>query len=134
MSDTYYQERAARRTRTLLIGGGMAVVIACIIAGIASLFYDACTKGFDRSPEAVVTAFVEAVRQGDVEVAQECWEHEAYYDLEAGCSEVCLSRAYGAQYDIADMVVDSPYTTPEGRANLKATVSIVCQDGQPHAA
>jgi len=108
MSDAYYQERAARRTRTLLIVGGILVVVVCVVAGIVSLFYDACTKSFDRSPQAVVSAYVDAIRRGDAQIAQECWEHETFYDLEAGCSEICLSRLYGAEYEVAGLEVDSP--------------------------
>jgi hypothetical protein len=133
MSDAYYQQRAARRVRILWIAGGLVVVVVCVVAGIVSLFYDACTKSFDRSPRAVVSTFVRAVGQGNVPVAQECWEHNAYYDLNAGCSEVCLSRAFGAPFQVVDISLGSPATTAEGRANLTATVSIVCTaSGQEH--
>jgi hypothetical protein len=73
---------------------------------------------------------VEAVRRGDAAVAQECWEHHVYYDLEAGCSDVCLSRVYGAQYRVVDIGLGSSYTTSDGRANLKAVVSIACTGDQ----
>jgi hypothetical protein len=129
MSDAYYQERAKRRTRNLLIAGACVASIACVVAGVASLFYDACTKSFDRSPRAVVLTYVEAVGRGDAAIAQECWEHEAYYDLEAGCSEICLSRTFGAQYQVLDIALGSPTVTATGRANLLATVSITCAKG-----
>ena len=130
MSDAYYRERAARRTRTLLILGALVVTILCVVLGTRGIFYDACTQSFDRSPRSVVLAFVEAVKRGDATTAQECWEHHTYYDLEAGCSQVCLSRIFGAQYQLVDITINSPYTTPDGRANLKATVSIVCTENQ----
>jgi hypothetical protein len=129
MSDAYYQEQARQRTRRLIVAGAAVLVVACAVFGIVSLFRDACTQSFDRSPEAVVTAFVEAVGQGDLPVAQECWEHETYYDLGAGCSEICLSKVLGAQYELIDVAVGEPYTTPDGRANLEATVSIACTEG-----
>ena len=72
---------------------------------------------------------MEAVGRGKVPAAQACWEHEAYYELEAGCSEICLSKVYGAPYEIVDIVPGEPYTTPEGRANLTATVTIACTEG-----
>ena len=50
MSDTYYQQRAARRTRAFLIVAAIAAVAICVVAGVAGLFYDSCTRGFDRSP------------------------------------------------------------------------------------
>jgi hypothetical protein len=134
MSDTYYQQRAARRTRILWIAVGLVAVLACVVAGTMSLFYDACTKSFDRSPRAVVSTFVQAVGEGNAPVAQECWEHNAYYDLNAGCSEICLSRAYGASFQVVDVALGSPAATPEGRTNLTATVSIVCTaSGQAHS-
>lgn len=98
MSDTYYRKRAARRARVWWMLGGLAVAIALAILVTWALFYDACTRSFDRSPHSIVLAFVQAVKRGDAAVARECWEHQTYYDLEAGCSEICLARVLGAQY------------------------------------
>lgn len=130
MSDTYYRERAARRARLWWILGGIAAAVVLVVLVTRELFYDACTRGFDRSPRSIVLTFVEAVGHGDAAVAQECWEHHAYYDLEAGCSEICLSRVLGAQYRVVDITLNSPYTTPDGRANLRAVVSIECAEGR----
>ena len=129
MSDSYYQERARRRTRILWIVG--AVVIVAILIGVViwSLHQDSCTGSFDRSPTAVVSTFLEAVGRGDMPTAQGCWQHDAYYELEAGCSEICLSKVYGAQYEIVDIVPGAPYTTSEGRANLKTLITIACAEG-----
>ena len=135
MSDTYYRERAARRARLWWIVGGIAAVIVLGILVTRALFYDACTGSFDRSPRSIVSTFVEAVGRGDAAVAQECWEHHAYYEIEAGGSEICLSRVMGAQYRVVDIALDSPHTTPAGRANLQVTVSIECADsGEEHTA
>jgi hypothetical protein len=129
MSDSYYQERARRRTRYLLIGGAIAVVAIVLAAVIWSLYRDACTGSFERSPTAVVSSYLEAVGRGDAPAAQACWQHEAYYELEAGCSEICLSKVYGAQFTIVDIAAGEPNTTPEGRHNLEATVTIACTEG-----
>jgi hypothetical protein len=135
MSDTYYRERAARRTRLWLILGGITAAVVLVVLVARALFYDACTRSFDRSPRSIVSTFVEAVGRGDAAVAQECWEHHAYYDIEAGCSEICLSRVLGTQYQVVDITLDPPYTTPDGRANLRATVSIECaESGEEHTA
>jgi hypothetical protein len=135
MSDTYYRERAARRACLWWMLGGLIAIIVVGILATRALFYDACTRGFDRSPRSIVSTFVEAVGRGDAAVAQECWEHHAYYEIEAGCSEICLSRVLGAQYRIVDITLDSPHTTPDGRANLRAIVSIECADsGEEHTA
>jgi hypothetical protein len=106
--------------------GGIAAAVVLVVLVTRALFYDACTRNFDRSPRSIVLAFVDAVSRGDGTVAQECWEHQTYYDLEAGCSEICLSRVLGAKYRVVDITLDPPYTTLEGRANLRANVSIEC--------
>jgi hypothetical protein len=133
MSDTYYRERAARHARLWWMLGGIAAVVVLVALVTRALFYDACTRSFDRSPGSIVSTFVEVVGRGDAAVAQECWEHRAYYDLEAGCSEICLSRVLGAKYRVVDIALDSPYITSSGRANLRATVSIECtESGEEH--
>jgi hypothetical protein len=128
MSDAYYQERARRRTRRLLIAGSLLILFACAAAGISSLFYDACTRSFDRTPEAVVRSYLDAVRRGDARVAQECWEHETYYNLEAGCSEICLSRVLGVPFEVQEVEVGPAEPTPAGRAQRPATVTVTCAD------
>ena len=128
MSDTYYRERAARRARLWWMLGGLVVSIAVVVLVTRALFYDACTRSFDRSPRSIVSTFVQAVGRGDAAVAQECWEHHAYYDIDAGCSDICLSRVLGAQYRVVDIALDSPHSTPDGRANMRAMVSIECAD------
>jgi hypothetical protein len=135
MSDAYYQERAARRSRTLLIAGALVAVLVCVAAGVGSLLYDACTRSFDRSPQAVISAYVEAVSRGDAEAAQECWEHETFYDLEAGCSEVCLSKALGAGYSLSGVDLGPPQATADSRSQIQAVVDLTCaQSGEPHTA
>ena len=126
MSDAYYQERAKRRTRMYLIVGAIAVAILLVTFAVLSLFRDSCTRGFDRTPAAIVSAFLDAVGRGDVPAAQECWRHEVYYELEAGCSEICLSKVYGAQFRVSELSLGEADTTPEGRANMQATVTIAC--------
>ena len=130
MSDAYYQERAKRRTRYMVIAGALVVIVACAAFGVVSVYYDACTKSFNRSPAAVVSAFVGAVGRGDAPLAQECWEHETFYDLEAGCSEICLSKVVGASYEVVEVTLDDMHITPDGRANVRASVSITCTEGR----
>lgn len=130
MSDTYYRELARKRARRWWMVAGAAFVIILILLGLRGLLYDACTGSYDRSPEAVVRAYANAVTSGYVPVAQECWEHQAYFDMEAGCSEICLSRAYGAQFDIVDLSIGGQYLTPEVRTNLLAKVTVTCAEGE----
>ena len=135
MSDSYYQERARRRARILWIVGAVAIIAILVIVVIWSLYRDSCTRSFDRSPTAAISSFLEAVGRGEMPAAQACWEHDAYYELESGCSEICLSKVYGAQFEIVDLVPGKAYTTPEGRANLEVTATIACsEDGGAHTA
>jgi hypothetical protein len=126
MSDAYYQERAKQRTRRLIMAGGLLALFVCAVAGVASLFYDACTRSFERGPDAVVRSYLDAVGRGDGLVAQECWEHETYYDLEAGCSEICLSRFLGTPFEVHDLSVGPAEPTPAGRTQRLVTVSVTC--------
>jgi hypothetical protein len=75
------------------------------------------------------------VSQGNVARAQNCWQRDACYNLEAGCSEICLSKVLGAQFQITGLTAGSPQVTPQGRSNLAVTLSIACKaDGTPHSA
>ena len=135
MSDAYYQERAKQRTRRLLIAGGSLVLFACAVAGVTSLFYDACTQSFDRTPDLVVRSYLEAIAGGEGRVAQECWEHDAYYDLETGCSEICLAQIVGTAFEVQTLDVGPAQATPAGRAEHLVTVTVTCTaSGQSHEA
>jgi hypothetical protein len=129
MSDEYYRERARQRTRRLWIVGGIASALLLALFGARSLLYDACTQSYDRSPRSVALTYVTAVSEGSAPLAQECWEHNAYYDMEAGCSQICLSRAYGTQFEVTDISVGGQYLTPDVRTNRLVKVSIRCAEG-----
>ena len=134
MSDAYFRERAARRARCRWILIGCGVVVILVLLGIRVLLYDSCTRSFDRSPRSVITTYAEAVSRGDLPVVQACWQHHTYYDLGAGCSQICLDRVSGAQYRITELTLEPETTAPDGRANLVATVSIECtQSGETHS-
>jgi hypothetical protein len=126
MSDTFYREQAARRARLLTLIGVIVATIACAAFSLFSVFRDTCTGSFDRSPEAVIRSFVEAVRSRDVSKLTSCWQHQAYLELESGCSEVCLSRILGTQFQLVDMQLSEPTTNTEGRAQVLAQVTISC--------
>jgi hypothetical protein len=115
--------------------GGTAAIFVLAFLGVRALLYDACTQSFERSPHSIVVTFLNAVGDANAPVAQECWEHEAYYDPEAGCSELCLSRVYAAQFDVTDISVGQPYLTPDTRTNLVVKVAIRCSEtGESHRA
>lgn len=128
MSDTYYRERAQRRTRKWLVLV-VAVVIALLsLLGLRSLLYDSCTGGYDRSPDDVVRTYIAAIGDADAATAQACWEHQSFYDLGAGCSEICLSRAYGAQFEVLAVEIGQPYLSENARTRRLAKVEVSCMD------
>jgi hypothetical protein len=129
MSDEYYAQRAARRTRIAFMLGGVVVLVLLALLGLRSLFYDSCTHSYDRSPQAVVQAFSDAVARGDTPSVQGCWEHYAYFEVGAGCSEICLSKVAGAPFEVTQISPGETSITPEGRASLPVTVTIACADG-----
>lgn len=134
MSDTYYRQRAGRRTRFWIVIAAIVALVICTILAVVNVFRDTCTNSFDRQPRAVVTSFINAVIRGDDTGVIRCWEHNAYYDLEAGCSEICLSRILGTPYQAVELALSEPYTTEAGRANILATVSIACPgSGEQHS-
>jgi hypothetical protein len=127
LSDTYYREQAARRQRIWLMTGLAVVLLACSVLGVASVFRDTCTRSFDRSPRSVVTSYLDAIARGDTDNLIRCWVHNVYYDMEAGCSEICLSRVLGTSFHISELTISEPYME-EGRARIRATISATCPD------
>ncbi len=132
MSDTYYRQQAARRSRLIAIAAVAVLVLACLAFGVYSAFNDTCTGGFDRSPETVITSYVLAVTRGDPDAAAACWHHLEYMNVESGCSEICLSRLWGTPYQLEGMQLAAIETNTEGRARILAQVSISCPDGAQH--
>jgi hypothetical protein len=53
---------------------------------------------------------------------------DTYYDTEAGCSEICLSRVLGTSFRVIDLTPSEPYTEG-GRARIRAMVSATCPGG-----
>ena len=129
MSDEYYVRRASRRSRIARLVGAGALLVLLALLGVRSLLHDSCTQSFDRSPQAVIRAYADAVGRGDVPAVQGCWEHFAYFELEAGCSEICLAKVAGAQFRVIEAAVGEATRTPEGRARLAVAVTVACTDG-----
>jgi len=131
VSDTYYRQQAERRRAGLLVAGIALAAVGLLAVGGHLLYYDACTGSYARSPRDVVSAYVAALRQGDLSQTQECWQHLTYYDLEAGCSEICVSRFAGASFDVTSLEVSEPQTIGR-RATVHVTVEIACSNGSSH--
>lgn len=133
MSDQYYRERATRRARVVWIGLGLMIFLGCFYLVVVGLFQDDCTKSFNRSPEAVIGSYLDAVSQGRAVDAQACWQHDAFFDLEAGCSEACLSQVYGHNFELDDLKLSNLESTQASRARIQASITILCtSSGQTH--
>ncbi len=128
MSDLIYQQRAARQRRNLILAGVLLALGACLYFGLTNLFHDSCTQSFTRDPRAVVVSFIQSVQQGDRDGTTRCWVHNQIYDWQNGCIEACLEHFQGKSFDLVDVTLGNEETTPQGRANLKATVTITCKD------
>ncbi|MBE9473594.1 MAG: hypothetical protein IMY85_01790 [Chloroflexi bacterium] len=128
MSDEYYRQRAARRGRMYWIIGGVILVIVCVVAGVIRSYQDSCTGSFDRSPQAVIESYTQAVLEGDVSGVTNCWQHDPFFETDTGCSEMCLSKVYGSQFQVNDVEFGESYATDDGRLNMDVRVSAFCQD------
>lgn len=129
MSDTYYREKAAKRRRIYMLISALVFFVLCIYLSAYAFFYDSCTASFDREPESIVRSYINYISIGNEEGVINCWKHQTYYELDAGCSDICLSRVLGTELEISYMTLDQPEETEDGRANLKATVMVTCSGG-----
>lgn len=133
MSDAYYREQAARRRRNRLLLSIPFISLVCLAVGFYSILRDTCTGRFERSPQAVIQSYVSAIARGDASVAAACWDHLAYLDIGSGCSEICLSRLWGAPYTLGELRLSQP-GIESGRARIQARAEILCPDGKQHTA
>ena len=126
MSDTFYRERAARRTRITWLVIIIVIGIGCLAFSVNRIFYDECTQSFNRNPEAVVRSYIQAIAKGDAEQTRRCWIDKAYFDLESGCSEICISHILKTQYMVNAINLSPETITGESRANIQAAVALAC--------
>jgi len=130
MADEQFVARAARQRRILILVLGLALVAACAVFAVRNTFYDLCSASFDRSAEAVARGYTTAVSTGDTGRIENCWVRPQYYNVEAGCSEICLSRSVGTQFSISDLRVGEEHTGEDGRSVLDVQVNATCADGE----
>ena len=123
--DAVYKRKAQRRN---LIIFSSLLLLAVLYFGfkiIRDAFYDTCTQSFDRAPALVVKHYIDAIEIGDINTIQRCWDKDSYYELENGCSEICISRILGTQYETANIVV-SDAKIVSGRTHLDVSLTISC--------
>jgi hypothetical protein len=128
MTDEFYRQQAARRGRIYLIITGAVLVIACAVFGVYRAYHDSCTRSFDRSQESVIQSYALAINEKDHSGVANCWQHDPFLETTTGCSEFCISKVYGSQFDIIDIAYGEPYLTSNGRQNLDVELTAGCVD------
>lgn len=128
MTDEFYRQQAARRGRMYLISAGALLVMVCTAFGVYRAYHDSCTGSFDRSKESVIQSYALAVSQGNAAVVKNCWQHDPFYETNTGCSEICVSKVYGSQFDIIEIDYGDTYSSPDGRLNMDVELTAVCVD------
>lgn len=133
MSDEYYRQRAASRTRMIWLVIGLVAAAGCLYLSITRIFWDECTGSFQRSPQAVAESYLQAIQDSDQQQPRRCWVDSAFFDLESGCSEICVERILGTAFQVDDITVGELELTEDGRARRLVTVTVTCpQAGQSH--
>ncbi len=130
MSDTTYQKKWSRRLRLIFLVGGLILTAACLITGVLSVFHDSCTNSFERAPEAVLRAYVDAVNRVDPITIVNCWSHNAFYEINRGCNEMCLQKVIGASFQILQVNISQPLRAEDGREKIRASMIVGCADSQ----
>lgn len=130
MSDTYYRQLAIQRRKRYILISAILISIACISISLMSVFRDNCTGSFDRDPETVVLSFIDAIQTGNQAAPRRCWQDAPYFDIESGCSEICIQRIMGTSYRLDELELQEPVSTEDGRAQITAEVVIACPDNE----
>ncbi|MEJ2264084.1 MAG: hypothetical protein P8X95_11600 [Anaerolineales bacterium] len=133
MSEEFHRGQAAQGARVEWIIGGLVIAFIIAFVVILGLFQSDCTKGFDRSAEGVVTSYLDAVSSGDVVSAQACWQRDAYYESNSGCSQACLVKVYGSRFELAELQFAEPASESGTGQQLEAQIEILCtESGATH--
>ncbi len=129
MADSEYAERmGTMRRRLWWLAGGM-LLASCLGSAVFGILYDSCTRSFDREPRTVVQSYLTAVRVGDLDGARACWEPDAYFSLEAGCSEICLSKFLGTDFEVVAIRLDESRPAGAAGPERSAVVDVRCTAG-----
>lgn len=128
MTDEFYRQQAARRGRMYWLIAGVLLVMACGVFGAYRAYHDSCTGSFDRSKESVIQSYTLAVIQGNESVVANCWQHDPFLETNTGCSEICVSKVYGSQFDLIEIDYGEAYSSPDGRLNMDVELTAVCVD------
>jgi hypothetical protein len=135
MDENYYRRRTTKRNLIIIIIIVAAIGVYVGVRIVRNAYYDICTQSYDRTPDGVVASYIQAITDRNGLVVQRCWDPTAYYELQSGCSQICLERILGTAYEIKAITPGQPEKTPSGRSNVQITVNIACRDSaEEHSA
>jgi len=130
MGENYYRKKAARRNSIIFLSFGIIAVVAFSVYFVRNIYYDTCTQSFVRLPEEVILSYIEAISQGNSTIVQRCWDRDAYFDLQSGCSEICMAHILGTSYQIVEITIEDPFIAANNRSNLHASTTIKCPQNE----
>jgi hypothetical protein len=130
MGENYYRKKATRRNLIIFLSIGVIVMAVFGVYFVRNIYYDICTQSFIRQPEEVIRSYIEAISQGNSTIVQRCWDRDAYFDLESGCSEICVEHILGTSYQVIEINLVDPFITANGRSNLHASITISCSQDE----
>jgi hypothetical protein len=129
-SDQYYRERADRQRNRILTIVLILVTGACLYGIVFGALRDGCTRSFDRTPTAVVASYLEAFAEGNLRAAERCWAKYAYYDIETGCSEICMGRNVGSGFDTQSIQLGTEVDAGTSREQMQVILEVTCPSGR----
>jgi hypothetical protein len=126
LTDEFFRKESAKRARRLYLISGLVIGVICLGVGVISLFYDSCTRSFDRSPQGALTSYIDWITQGN-QAVQDCWVHNAYFTLDSGCSEICIQRVLGKEFTFASLSIQPAQTSSAGSLTMTGTLDVACK-------
>lgn len=133
MADDHFVLRAARVRRLITVLLVLVVSGACMFFAVRNTFFDRCTNSYERGAETVTQSYLTALAGGDAARTQSCWVREQFFKLEAGCSEICLTKVLGSGFTVTATQVGVAYETESRRSALDVQVAVQCPDGSQHS-
>lgn len=127
MTDSKYQNNWKRRARMFALVAAIGLMVACVVFATVSVFRDSCTGSYDRSPELVIKSFADAIQRTDPVTIVNCWDHNKFYELNTGCTEICLEHILGTPLNIVGTQISDVFQQ-DGRDRIRASVIVNCPD------
>jgi hypothetical protein len=77
----------------------------------------------------VVESYLKAFAEGNFRAAERCWAKYAYYDLETGCSEICMGRNVGSGFEALEVQLGPEIDVGTSREEMQVMVEVTCPSG-----